>query len=89
MHITTEVAAAAFALKDFGVDLTSRDEVQAPEILVEDSLIGAQVHVSLKAVFKHEDLAMAIGIKGAAVDIQVTLHLDGGDGQTFVFEEFG
>ena len=89
LHIAAEVSATAFAFKNFGVDLTGSDEVQATKVLVEDTLIGAQIHVGFKTVFKHEHFAVAIGVQRAAVDIQVTLHLDGGDGESFVFQKLG
>ena len=89
LHVATEVSAAAFAFKNFCVDLTGGDEVQAPEILVEDALVRAEVHVGFEAIFEHEHFAVTIGVQCAAIDIQVTLHLDGGDRESFVFQEFG
>ena len=89
LHVAAEVTAAAFALKNFGVDLAGSDEVQAPKVLVEDTLIGAQVHVGFQTVFKHKHFAVAIGVQRAAIDIQVTLHLDGGDRESFVFQKLG
>ena len=89
LHIATEVSATAFAFKNFGVDLTGSDEVQAAEVLVQDALIGAQIHVGFKTVFKHKHFAVAIGVQRAAIDIQVALHLDGGDSESFVLKKLG
>lgn len=57
--------------------------------MVEHSFVGAQVHIAFGAVFEDEDFAVAVGVEGARVDIEVPLHFDRGDGETFVFEHFG
>jgi hypothetical protein len=89
LHVAAEVAAAALALQDLGVDLAGGDEVAAAQVLVQDTLVRAEVHVGLQAVLEHEHLAVAVGVQRAAVDVQVALHLDGGDGESLVLEELG
>lgn len=88
LHVTTEVMALAFAFEDLGVEAAAGGEVFAGEVLVEHALVGAQVHVAFGAVVEDEDFAVAIGVEGAGVDVEVALELDGGDGEAFVFEEF-
>jgi hypothetical protein len=88
LHITAEVIAAAFAFKDFGVDLPGGAEVLTREILIENAFVGAQVHVTFGAVFKNKDLAVAVWIQRARIDIEIAFQFDGRDGKALVFEQF-
>ena len=89
LHVAAEVAAAALALEDLGVDLPRGHEVPPREILVEDALVGAEIHVGLAAVAEDEHLAVAVRIERARIDVEVALHLDGGDRESLVLDELG
>ncbi len=89
LDITAEVDALAFAVEDLGIDLAGGDEVASDEVLVEQAFVGAQVHIALGAVVEDEDFAVAVGVERARVDVEVALHLDGGDGEAFVLENLG
>ena len=79
LDIAPQESPLALALQDGGVHLSGGDEVWASEVLVEHPLVGAQVHVALGAISEDEDLAMSEGVERAGVDVQIALHLDGGD----------
>ena len=89
LYVAAQVVAVAFFLQHPREDLPAGDEVSAGEVLSEHALIGAQVHVALRAVVQHEDLAVAVGVQRPAVAVEVTLQLDQGDAQPLVLEHLG
>ena len=89
LDVAAEVAAVAFAVQDAGEDLAAGGEVDAAEVFVEHALIGAQVHVGFHAVVEDEHFAVAEGIEGARIEVEVAFHLDGGDLEALVLEDFG
>ena len=89
MDIASEVYPLAFTVEDLGVDLTRGDKVPFRQILVEHALIGSQIHVALGSVFEHEDLAVAVWVQGARVDVEVSLALNGCDAEPLVLEDLG
>ena len=69
LHVAAEVAAFAFLLQHAGQDLPVGGEVGGRQVLVEQALVGAQVHVGFHAVIEHEHFAVAVGIERAGVDV--------------------
>ena len=88
LHIAAEIAAATFAFEHLGVHLSRGNEILARELLAENALVGAQIHVGFASIGEHKHFAMAIGIERARIDVEIALHLDGRDRQTFIFDEF-
>ena len=89
LDIPALVAAAAFFIQHAGKNLAGGGEIEAGEILIQDPLVGSQIHIGFHAVVEDEDFAMAIGIEGAGVDIEVSFQLDGRNFQPFILDEFG
>ena len=89
LHVAAEVAALALLLQHGGHDLAVGREVGGRQVLVEQALVGAQVHVGFHAVIQHEDFAVAVGVQRAGVDVEVALHLDRRDLQALVLEQLG
>ena len=89
LNVPAEESALALPLKDVRIDLAGGDEITPRKVLIEHTLVGAEVHVAFGAVIEHEDLAVAEGVERAGVDVEVALHLDGGDVQGLVLEQLG
>jgi hypothetical protein len=86
LHVAAEVAALALLLQDRGEDLPIGREVGRRQVLVEQALVGAQVHVCLHAIIQHEDLAMPIWVERARIDVEIPLHLDRCNPQPLVLQ---
>jgi hypothetical protein len=89
LHVAPEVAALALLFQHGREDLAVRGEVGGGEVLVKQALVGTKVHVGLHAVVQHEDFAVAVGVEGAGVDVEVALHLDRRHLQPLVLEQLG
>eukprot|EP00752_Nemacystus_decipiens_P016603 g14843.t1 len=89
LPVIDNVPAAAFLVQDVAVDLSGGHVVVAGQVLVEHALVGAQVHVGLEPVVEDEDLAVAVGVERARVDVEVAFHLDRRDAEALVFEQLG
>ena len=84
-----EVVALALALDHGGGDLAHRDRGCAGQVLVEETLVVAEVEIGLRAVVGDEDFAVLVGGHGAGVDVEVGVELLDGDAQTAAGEQFG
>ncbi len=89
LDIAAEVVAVPFFFEDAGEDLAAGGEVVPAKVFAEHAFVGAQVHIAFHAVVEHEHFAVAEGIQGSRIDIEVSFQLDGGDIESFVLEEFG
>ena len=87
LNVAAEVAAAAFLVEDAPVDLAACGEIVACKVLVENSLVGPQIHVGFHPVVENENLAVTKRIERARIDVQVAFQLDRGDGQTLVLKQ--
>ena len=85
LHIAAKKIAASFAVKNVAVNLARGDKVSTRKILLKYALVGSQVHVGLKTIFKHKYFAVAKWIQSARVDVEVALHLDRRHRKTLVF----
>jgi hypothetical protein len=79
----------SFLLQHRRHDLPIGGEVGGRQVLVEQPLVGAQVHVGFHAVVENEDLAVPVRIEGAGIDVVVSLHLDRRNLQPLVLEQLG
>ncbi len=89
LHVATQVVAVTFLVQYGGKDLAAGGEVGATEVLIEHTLVGAQVHITFHAVVQHEDLAVAEGVERAGVHVEVAFQFDGGDLEALVLQELG
>ena len=87
LHVPSQVLAPAFLVEDDPVNLAGGDVVVPVQVVVEEALVGAQVHVALGSVFEHEHLPVTIGVDGAGVLVQVAVHLDLGNREAVVLEQ--
>ena len=85
LHIAAKKIATSFAVKNVAVNLARGDKVSTRKILLKYALVGSQVHVGLKTIFKHKYFAVAKWIQSARVDVEVALHLDRRHRKTLVF----
>ena len=54
---------------------------------VEESFIGADVHVRLSAVLGDEDLAVNVGVHRSRVVVEIRVYLDRGDSEFSCLED--
>ena len=71
--------AVALLLEHAGKNLAIGGEVEAGQVLVEQPLVGAQVHVGFHAVVEDEYFAVAVRVQRARIAVEIALHLDGSD----------
>ena len=76
LYVPSQVLAPSLLVEDDAVHLAGSDVVVAVQVVIEETLVGAQVHVALGPVFEDEDLAVAVGIDGAGVLVQIAVDLD-------------
>ena len=87
LYVPSQVLAPAFLVEDDPVHLARSDVVVLVQVVVEEAFVGAQVHVALGSVLEHEHLAVAVGVDGAGVLVQVAVHLDLGNREAVVLEQ--
>ena len=87
LHVAAEVVARALLVEHLLEDAARGGVVLPREVLVEQALVGAQVHVGFEPVVEHEDLAVAVGRQRAGVEVEVALELDRRDGEPLVLEQ--
>ena len=75
LHGVAEILAPAFAGDHRAVDLAGRHVGRSAEILVEKSLVVADVEVCLCAVVRDEHLAVLEGRERAGIDVDVGVEL--------------
>jgi hypothetical protein len=70
-------------------DLPARGEVELAHILVEHSLVRAEVHIAFHAVIEDEHLTVPERVQRAGVDVEVAFELDRRDLKAFVLHQLG
>ena len=75
LHGAAAEIAAALALQNGAVDAAGGDVGYAAELLVNETLVVAEVEVGLRAVVGHEDLSVLDGVHGAGVDVEIRVEL--------------
>ena len=89
LHRLAEIVSAAFLLQHRLVDLAGGEVVGAPHLRVDEALVVAEVEVGLRAVIRHEHLAMLERAHRARVHVEVRVQLDEGDFEAARFEDRG
>jgi hypothetical protein len=82
-----EVVAGALALDDVLVGLPRGDVVVERHVGAEEALVVAQVEVDLAAVLEDVHLAVFVRVHRSGVDVEIGVHLDGGDVEARVREK--
>ena len=77
----------ALTVEHGAVDLAAGDGAGSGEVLVEEALVVAEVEVRLRAVGRHEHLAVLVGRHGAGVDVEVGVELLDGDRDSAGFQQ--
>ena len=89
LHIAPEIRALALPIDDRRENLAAGHEVAAGKILIQQTLVRAEIHVALCAVIEHEDLAVAERVERSGVDVEIALEFDGRNHQPLVLEQLG
>ena len=87
LHVPAQVFAPAFLVEDDPVHLARSDVVVLVQVVVEEALVGPQVHVALGPVFEHEHFSVTVGVDGAGVLVQVAVDLDLGNREAVMLEQ--
>ena len=87
LHVAAQESPSPFTLEDLGVDLSGGAEVPTGQVLVEQSLVGAEIHVALGSVVQYEDFAVAVRVQCARIDVEVAFELDRRDVQPLVLHQ--
>src|SRR5881397_2138123 len=75
----TEEVSPPFLLDNRRVDLACCDVVALGDVDVQESLVGADVHVGFSPVFGDEDFPVDVRVHGSGVIVEVWVDFDGGD----------
>ena len=76
LDVGTGKLAAALQLVDTPRQAPVGEDVVLRQALVDEALVGADVHVALGAVIEHEHLAVTVRAQGTCVLVEVAVHLD-------------
>ena len=75
LNRVAQVFAAALLGDHRGIHLAGRRISGARQIHVEEALVVADIQISLRAVLRHEHLAMLEGVHRAGIDVDVGIEL--------------
>jgi hypothetical protein len=87
LHRRAEVLPASLAADHAVVDRAGRGVRQGRGVLVDEALVVAEVEVRLRAVLRHEHLAVLEGAHGARIDVDVRIELDHGHPQAAALQD--
>ena len=70
-----QILAPALLVQHVPVDLAGGEVGEFIEVLVDETLVVAQIKVSFRAVLRDVDLPMLVGTHGARVDVDIGVQL--------------
>ena len=75
LHRLTEIFARTLLVEHVPIDFARREVGELVEVLVDETLVVAEIEVGLCAVLRHEHFAVLIRAHGAGVDVDIGIEL--------------
>ena len=82
-----QVVAAPLALDDATIHHAGRHIGELAEVLIDETLVVAEVEVGFGAIFGDEDFAVLVRVHGARIHVEVGVDFLNGNFQTARFEK--
>ncbi len=82
-----QIVASTLARDHFGIHLTGGHTTGARQILVDETLVCAQVQVGFRSVVQHENFAMLVRGKSARIDVDVRVQFLCRDGEPSTLQQ--